>query len=64
VWHLEVTKHLDNMLEDYIKQDSFKTKSEFIRGAVREKLEDETAKFSRNGFKEREKQRNDKNDRV
>jgi Arc/MetJ-type ribon-helix-helix transcriptional regulator len=37
------------MLKEYLKLDSFKTKSEFIRNAVREKLEDELAK-PRKGF--------------
>ena len=45
VWHLEVTEHLDKLLEEYIKRDAFKTKSEFIREAVRERLERELAKL-------------------
>jgi len=49
VWHVVVTEHLDRMLKEYLKLDSFKTKSEFIRNAVREKLEDELAK-PRKGF--------------
>ena len=45
VWHLEVTPHLNQQLEDYIEKDSFKTKSEFIRTAVRDRLEQERKKI-------------------
>ena len=41
VWNLRVPAHLDEMLERYIKLDAYKTKSEFIRTAVREKLREE-----------------------
>jgi Arc/MetJ-type ribon-helix-helix transcriptional regulator len=44
-WYLEVTEHLDKLLEEYIKRDAYKTKAEFIREAVREKLEREFAKL-------------------
>jgi Arc/MetJ-type ribon-helix-helix transcriptional regulator len=67
VWNLEVTEHLDAMLEDYIRLDSFKTKSEFIRGAVREKLEKESQKStaSTNVFgRKKIRQRGGENDRV
>jgi len=47
VWHLEVPEFLDKLLENYIKKDAFKTKSEFIRNAVREKLEQEVAKIAK-----------------
>lgn len=45
VWHLEVPQHLNEKLEDYIDKDAFKTKSEFIRTAVRDRLEQENKKF-------------------
>ena len=45
VWHLEVPKHLNEQLENYIEKDSFKTKSEFIRTAVRDRLEKEQKKM-------------------
>ena len=45
VWHLEVPPHLDKQLEDYIQKDAFKTKSEFIRTAVRDRLREETEKL-------------------
>ena len=41
VWYLEVTGHLNRVLEDAIEKNAFKTKAEFIRQAVREKLEKE-----------------------
>ncbi len=53
VWNVEVTEHLDYLLEDYIRLDSYKTKSEFIRGAVREKLQEETAILPRRKRDER-----------
>lgn len=46
-WYVQVTRHLDDILEKYIKRDSFKTKSEFIRAAVRDRLEEEIVKFDR-----------------
>ena len=45
IWHLEVTPHLNDQLEEYIAQDAFKTKSEFIRTAVRDRLEEERKKI-------------------
>ncbi len=45
VWNLEVTDHLDRQLNQYLNLDGFGTKSEFIRTAVREKLEAEMAKL-------------------
>jgi len=47
VWHLEVPPHLDKQLENYILKDAFKTKSEFIRTAVRDRLEKEQEKLQR-----------------
>jgi len=41
IWHLEVPEHLNKQLEDYIERDAFKTKSEFIRTAVRDRLREE-----------------------
>jgi len=46
VWHLEVPQHLDELLEHYISIDAFKTKSEFIREAVRDRLEREFSKLN------------------
>lgn len=45
VWHLEVPPHLNEQLEEYIEKDAFKTKSEFIRTAVRDRLEEERKKL-------------------
>lgn len=45
VWHLEVPQHLNEQLEKYIEKDAFKTKSEFIRTAVRDRLEEERQKM-------------------
>lgn len=44
-WNVPVTDHLDKLLEDYIACDAFKTKSEFIRTAVRDRLEQERQKM-------------------
>ena len=45
IWHLQVPEHLNKQLEEYIEMDSFSTKSEFIREAVRDRLEIEMKKF-------------------
>ena len=45
IWHLEVPPHLNEKLEQYIEKDAFKTKSEFIRTAVRDRLEQEMEKL-------------------
>jgi len=45
IWHLEVPDHLNKQLEDYIEKDTFKTKSEFIRAAVRDRLQEENKKL-------------------
>ena len=37
-WNLRVPENLDKQLEDYIEVDSFATKAEFIREAVRARL--------------------------
>ena len=47
LWSVEVTKHLNQQLDDYIEKDAFKTKSEFIRTAVRDRLREERAKLRR-----------------
>lgn len=44
-WNVPVPDHLDNMLVDYIAKDAYKTKSEFIRTAVRDRLEKENQKL-------------------
>ncbi len=41
VWVVEVTPHLNELLDNYIDEGSYKTKSEFIRVAVRDKLKEE-----------------------
>jgi len=45
VWYLEVPEPLNRQLEEYIEKDSFSTKSEFIRTAVRDRLEKENQKL-------------------
>lgn len=47
VWHLEVPKHLNQQLEKYIEKDVYKTKSEFIRAAVRDRLKEENARLKK-----------------
>ena len=49
IWHLEVPPHLNQQLKEYIAKDAFKTKSEFIRTAVRDRLEKEKAKLAAEG---------------
>lgn len=44
IWHLEVPEQLDKQVEDYLKKSQFATKSEFIRTAVRDRLEQERLK--------------------
>jgi len=44
-WNIPVTEHLDKQLTEYIDKDAFKTKSEFIRAAVRDRLEIERKKL-------------------
>ena len=45
IWHLEVPPRLNDQLENFIKNDSFSTKSEFIRTTVRDRLEKERKKL-------------------
>lgn len=45
-WNVPVPEHLDIQLEEYISKDGFKTKSEFIRTAVRDRLEEERKKMT------------------
>jgi len=45
-WSVPVTDYLNKRLEEYLERDSFKTKSEFIRTAVRDRLEKERAKLT------------------
>lgn len=45
LWSVEVTPHLNKQLESYIEIDAFKTKSEFIRTAVRDRLKEEMKNF-------------------
>jgi len=47
LWSIEVSKHLNKQLEDYIEKDAFKTKSEFVRTAVRDRLEQERRKLEK-----------------
>jgi len=47
IWHLEVPPYLNQQLEKFISKDAFKTKSEFIRTAVRDRLEKEQEKLQR-----------------
>jgi len=48
-WNIPVPDHLDKLLEDYIACDAFKTKSEFVRTAVRDRLEIERKKLEGQG---------------
>lgn len=57
VWHLEVPQHLNELLESYIDEDAYKTKSEFIRVAVRDRLEREFKKLRMRGEKQPEELR-------
>ena len=45
LWSVEVPEHLNKQLEGYIEKDAFKTKSEFIRTAVRDRLAEELQKL-------------------
>jgi len=46
-WNIPVPNPLNKQLEDYIQKDSFTTKSEFIRTAVRDRLEKENQKLEK-----------------
>jgi len=45
MWSVKVPRHLNELLEKYIKKDSYQTKSEFVRTAVRDRLREELAKM-------------------
>lgn len=45
-WNVPVPRHLDEQLEEYIDKDAYKTKSEFIRTAVRDRLKEENARLA------------------
>ncbi len=45
MWHIRVPERLDSRLDDYIKEDSFASKAEFVREAVRDRLEVEREKL-------------------
>ncbi len=47
MWHIRVPNRLDSILEEYIKQDSFVSKAEFVREAVRDRLELEKEKLNK-----------------
>ena len=47
IWHLEVPPHLNKQLEDYIEKDAYKTKSEFVRTAVRDRLREENKRLEK-----------------
>ena len=47
MWHIRVPDHLDGQLEKYIQQDSFASKAEFVREAVRDRLELEKEKLDK-----------------
>ncbi|MDH5666314.1 MAG: ribbon-helix-helix domain-containing protein [Nitrosopumilus sp.] len=57
IWHLEVPPHLNEQLEDYITKGTFKTKSEFIRTAVRDRLKEEKKKLDVEKEQKHEKRR-------
>jgi Arc/MetJ-type ribon-helix-helix transcriptional regulator len=40
-WHIEVPEHLDKQLACCVEKGPYKTKSEFVRGAVRDRLKKE-----------------------
>jgi Arc/MetJ-type ribon-helix-helix transcriptional regulator len=44
VWHLEVSPQLNKKLENFIPKDVYRTKSEFIRAAVRDRLQSKMKK--------------------
>lgn len=46
IWQLRVRKTLDDLVEAVVNKDTHSTKSEFIRQAVREKLEKMGVKFN------------------
>lgn len=44
-WNIPVPEHLDELLKNYLEDDAYQTKSEFIRVAVRDRLEVERKKL-------------------
>jgi len=40
-WNIPVPPHLDRQLKEFIKKNAYKTQSEFIRTAVRDRLKEE-----------------------
>ena len=46
-WNIPVPEHLDKQLEDYISKDAYKTKSEFVRTAVRDRLRIENERLAK-----------------
>ena len=44
-WSVQVPDRLNRMLDAYIDKDSFANKSEFIRAAVRDRLQEETERM-------------------
>jgi len=50
-WNIPVPEHLDKQLEDYIAKDAYKTKSEFVRNAVRDRLKEENARLEKESSK-------------
>lgn len=55
-WSVQVPERLNKMLDAYITEDSFANKSEFIRAAVRDRLQEETEKLKQDApARERER---------
>lgn len=48
IWIVEAPRGLDQQLEEYVDVGSYSTKSEFIRTAVRDRLEKEIDKLNIN----------------
>ena len=46
-WSVQVPELLNRKLDAYIDEDSFANKSEFIRAAVRDRLQEETERLKR-----------------
>lgn len=52
VWNIRVKRTLDNLVEGVVEKDTHSTKSEFIRQAVREKLEKMGVSFNMDDLKD------------
>ncbi len=50
LWSIRVPKHLNDSLDRYIDEDSFQTKSEFVRTAVRDRLREERRRMKEENF--------------